>query len=258
MGQLVLVEPDGAAHGLPHLRAVGIGEQRRGEAEHLRPVDPAGEFDAVDDIAPLVRSAHLQAAGRAARQLQKIIGLEDHIVELKEAQRLFTVEAQLHAVEAQHPVDREMLADVAQERDIFQAVQPFGIVEQTSVRRPVAEGQEAFEHAFDAGDILRDEVGRQQLARFVLEAGIPDLAGAAAHQHDRLVACLLQLAQHHDRHQMADMERGRGGIEADIARHHLFRGEGVEPLGIGQLVDIAARFQKAQEIGLIVAHGARL
>ncbi len=68
----------------------------------------------------------------------------------------------------------------------------------------------------------------------------------------------LQLAQHHDRHEMADMERRRSRVEADIARHHLFGGHGIKPFRVGQLVDVAACFEQAEEIGLIVAHDARL
>src|SRR3546814_8886047 len=54
-----------------------------------------------------------------------------------------------------------------------------------------------------------------QPARFVLEARAADLAGTAAHQHDRLVPRLLKPAQQHDLYQAADMQRGRRRIEAD-------------------------------------------
>ena len=220
-------------------------------------IDPAGKLDAVDDIAPLVRPAHLEAAGRAARQLQKIIGLQDHVIEFEEGERLLPIQPHLHRIEAQHPVDREMLADIAQERDIFEAVQPLRIVEHDGVGRPVPEGQEAGEHALDAGDILRDQIGGEQLARFILKARVADLAGAAAHQDDGLVSRALQLAQHHDRHQMPDMQRRRGRIETDIARHNLLRGERIQPFRVGQLVDITPLVEQAQQIGCVVAHGRR-
>ena len=97
----------------------------------------------------------------------------------------------------------------------------------------------------------------EQLARFVLAGRIADLGGAAAHQHDRLVPGLLQPAQQHDLDQAADMERRRGRVEADIAGHDLLRGERVEPAGIGDLVDIAALVEQAQEIGFVFGHGAR-
>ena len=58
---------------------------------------------------------------------------------------------------------------------------------------------------------------RQKLARLVLAGRIADLGGAAAHHDDRLVAGLLQPAQRHDLHQVADMKARRRAIEADIA-----------------------------------------
>lgn len=121
----------------------------------------------------------------------------------------------------------------------------------------VTEGQEALEHALDARDILRDHLGRHQLARLVLEARVADLAGAAAHQHDRLVARLLHPPQHHDLHHRADMERGRRRVETDIAGHDLAGGEGIEPFRIGELMDIAPFIEQAQQIGCVTGHGGR-
>ena len=109
------VEPDRAAGGLAHLAPVRGGQERRGQAEDLGARDAAGQVDAVDDVAPLVRAAHLQEAAVAAVELQEVVGLQDHVVELEEAQRLVAVEPRLDALEGQHPVDREVPADVAQE-----------------------------------------------------------------------------------------------------------------------------------------------
>ena len=52
------------------------------------------QFDAIDDISPLVRSAHLDPATHAARKFKEIVGLEDHVIEFEEGQRLFPVEPQ--------------------------------------------------------------------------------------------------------------------------------------------------------------------
>eukprot|EP01136_Pigoraptor_vietnamica_P003491 Opistho-1_new@32805 len=255
-GQLILVQPHGARHGLAHLAAVGGGDERRGDAIDFGPVDAARQLDPVDDVAPLIRSAHLQAAIGAARQLQEVIALEDHVVELEERQRLFAVEPQLDRIEAEHPVDREMPADVAQERDVFELVEPVGIVDHHRVGRAVAKGQELLEHGLDRGDVAGDDLVGHQLARFVLEARVADLAGAAAHQDDRLVAGLLHAAQQHDLDQAADMERGRCRIKADIAGHDLLAGQRVERGGIGDLVDISTLVEQAKQIGRVFGHGA--
>src|SRR3546814_19326495 len=81
----------------------------------------------------------------------------------EERQRLLAIEPQLDRIEAQHPVDREMLADRAQEGDVFERVEPLGIVEHHRIRWPVAEGQEPFEDALDRGDIGLAAVLREQL-----------------------------------------------------------------------------------------------
>jgi len=58
---------------------------------------------------------------------------------------------------------------------------------------------------------------------------------------------LLEAAQHHDLDEAADVERWRGRIEADIARHDLLRRKRIEARCISDLVDIAAVAQQAEE-----------
>ena len=147
-----------------------------------------------------------------------------------------------------------MLPHFAQERDIAQLVQPFGIVDDDRIGGTIAKGQEPFEHASDAGDVLRDNVVGQKLARFVLEAWIADLASAATHHHDGFVAGLLQPPQQHDLHQRSDVQRWRGGIEADIARHNLLHRKAIKRCRVGHLVDIATLIEQAEKIGLVCGH----
>jgi len=64
----------------------------------------------------------------------------NHVVEFEERQRLLSLQAQLHAVEGQHAVDREVFADVAQERDVGEGVEPVGVVDHDRVGRAAAEG----------------------------------------------------------------------------------------------------------------------
>ena len=91
------------------------------------------EVDAHDDVAPLVGAAHLQVAAGAPRQLDVVVGLADHVVELDEAHLLLALEAQAHRVHGQHAIDREMPADVAQHVDVVELGQPLGIVEHDGV-----------------------------------------------------------------------------------------------------------------------------
>jgi hypothetical protein len=51
---------------------------------------------------------------------------------------------------------------------------------------------------------------------------------------------LLEAAQHHDLHEAADVERWRGCVEADIARHDLLGGKRIDLKPCVGLVDVAA------------------
>ena len=106
---------------------------------------------------------------------------------------------------------------VAQEIDVVERVEPVGVVDHERVARALAEAQELGEHKLDPGDVRGDFGIAEQLARLVLAGRVADLRRATADEHDRAVAGLLQLAQHHDADQVADMERRRGAVEADIA-----------------------------------------
>ena len=62
-GQHVGVEPDGArSPTCPSWRPEEVVSKRRGQGVKLRRAHAVAEIDAVDDVAPLVRAAHLQAA----------------------------------------------------------------------------------------------------------------------------------------------------------------------------------------------------
>ena len=251
---LIGVEPHRAGRGLAHLGARRRGDQRRGQREQLRAVQPAAEIDAVDDIAPLVRAAHLQHAAVAAVQLDEIVGLQDHVIEFEERQLLLALEPQLDGIEREHAVDREVAADVAQEIDVVERVEPVGIVGHHRIGLAVAEAQEAPEDFADAPQVRGDDLVGQQPAAFVLAGRIADPGGAAAHQRDRLMAGLLQPVQHHDRQQRADMERRRGAVETDVGRDGRLPGERVQRLGLGDLMDEAPAGENVEEIGFVGAH----
>jgi hypothetical protein len=231
------VEPYGAGLGLAHLAAGGGRQQRRRQREQLNVDQPAAEVDAVDDISPLVGSAHLQNTAVALVKLHEVVGLQNHVIELKKRQRLLTLEAKLHRIERQHLVDGEMAPDVAQEGNVMQLVEPLGVVRHDGAS---VEIEKAGEDAADGGDIALDLGVAEQRAGCVLARRVADLARAATHQRDRAMAGLLEPPQHHDRQQIADMEAGGGGIEADIGGDRPGGRLGIETLGVRNLVDESA------------------
>ena len=78
----ISIKPDRTILGFAHLFAIGSFQKRRGEPKDTGICNAPAKVDTIDDIAPLIRSAHLQHTAIALVQFQKIIGLKDHIVKL--------------------------------------------------------------------------------------------------------------------------------------------------------------------------------
>ena len=187
-------------------------------------------------------------------QFHEIVRLQDHVVEFEEGQRLVALEPQPHRVHRQHAVDREVAADVAQQRDVEQVVQPLGVVRHHRVGRAGAEGEVVGEALLDARHVVVDLRRREKLAGLVAAGGVADLGRAAAHQRDRLVTALLPPAQQHDLQQVADMQRVGGAVEADIGGAGAARQQLVEARGIAALMNHAALVHDTHEIRLETRH----
>ncbi len=216
---------------------------------------PAAEIDAVDDIAPLIRAAHLQDAIVAFAKLNKVIGLQHHVVEFEERELLLAIEPQLYRVEGKHPVDREMSPDVAQEIDIIKLVKPVGIVAHDGIAAGAFEFQEVRKNRADTFEIFVDRLVGENAAAFVLARWIADSRCAATHQRNRPVSGLLQPVQHHDWEQRANVQRGRCAIESDIGGNRASFGTRVEGVGFRYLMDKSAFCQNVEKIRFIGAHG---
>src|SRR5699024_2218929 len=76
---------------------------------------PTDEVDAGGEVAPLVGAAGLQGAAVATVELEVVIALHDLVRELREGDRGLAVETSGNVCLGQHPVDRGVLSDVAEE-----------------------------------------------------------------------------------------------------------------------------------------------
>ena len=146
------------------------------------------QINAVDDIAPLVRAAHLQIAAETTRQFHKIIALQDHVVELDEGEFLLALKPELDRIHRQHPVDREVATNIAQHVDIVELGQPVGIIDHHRIACARAIAQKLRKNALDTVLVCIDLLDCQEFAGFILAGRVPDTCCAAAHQGDRLVA----------------------------------------------------------------------
>ncbi len=141
-----------------------------------------------------------------------------------------------------------MPAEFAQKVDIAQCQEPLRIVRHDCVGFAFAKAQEAGKHGLDAGLVLLDCLDRQDLPAFILAGRIADLGRAAAHQRDRLVAGLLQPAQHHDLDQAAGVQARCSAVEPDIGGDRPLGAHRVQTFRVGDLVNEAAFAKNAQEI----------
>src|SRR4029079_5949484 len=133
-------------------------DQRRGQGEQLHVLHAAAKINTVDDIAPLVRTAHLQDAVVTFVQLNEIVCLQDHVVEFKKRQFLLAIETQLDGIEREHPIDRKMPANVAQEINVVELVQPVGVIRHDGIAARSFEFQEFGKYRPYAGQIVIDHL----------------------------------------------------------------------------------------------------
>ena len=136
-------------------------------------------------------------------EFDEVVGLQHHVIEFDERKFLLAIEPQFHRIERQHAVDREMPADVAQEIDVVERVQPVGIVRHHGVAAMAAlEFQELREDRADALEVLVDRFVAQDAPALVLAARdrpprvVPPPISAIGLWPVRCIQ-----SQHHDRQQ---------------------------------------------------------
>src|SRR5438445_683039 len=132
--------------------------------------------------------------------------------------RYARVAPRLHRLLLQHDVHAEVLADVAQEVHQPLVDQPVGVVQHQGPRLFGVEVEEPLHLIALPLQVLADLLAREQRALARLAARVANQSGAAAHQHDGFVAVELEVAQQHQRHEIAELQAGRGRVEAAVHR----------------------------------------
>ena len=211
----------------------------------LSPVDAAYELGAAGDVAPLVGAAELQRHPVLAEQAEVVHRLEQDVGELGVADA--GLEAALHGVAGQHPVDREVLADVAQEVDGRQRGGPVVVVDRG--RGVVAlEGDEARDLlAHPLGPLLDGVEGVERALAGV--ARVADHAGGAADQDVGRVAGQLQAPRGDELDEVAHVEARRGRVEADIELDAPLAQRRAERVAVGGVGHEAAPLQLVECVG---------
>src|SRR5699024_4117521 len=124
------IEPQVAAtRGLAELLALGVRDQRNRQTVDRIPVHAADQVHTGDDVAPLIGATDLHADVVLAVQVNEVIRLQQHVGELGVGDAVGS-EATLHGVAGKHRVQREVLAEVAQEVDDRHLADPVSVVDQ--------------------------------------------------------------------------------------------------------------------------------
>ena len=178
----------------------------------------ADQLSAGRDVAPLITTAHLQTATLVLIEPDEIIALDQLIAELGEAEAAF--QAVLHTVLRHHVVHGDMLAHFADKAQKAHVLEPVVVVDELGRVLRVVEIQEPLQLRLDAGLVVAQCILIQQVTLGLLPAGIAHHARGTTDQRDRTMTAALEMHEHHDLHQIPNVQRIRCGIEADIAVPH--------------------------------------
>ena len=208
---------------LPYFFPSAFGQQRRGQAVDGLALQPPDQVDARDDVAPLVRRARSASCSRgagAARGSRTPAAACTRTRCTRSPPRA-TRSAGLHRVALDHLVDREVLADVAQELEQLHAAQPVEVVDDPD-RRPLVVGEEAPRPARCSRRVLsRSSSSSSSFRSLLLPDGSPIIPVAPPTSGMHLVAVPPQVRHHHQRHQVAGVQAGRRRVEARVDRDRL-------------------------------------
>ena len=208
-------------------------------------VGPTDELDPCREVAPLVGAAELERDAVVAVEVEEVHRLHEDVGELGVADTRF--EPALDHVAGEHPVDREVLADVAQEVDHRHGRGPVVVVDH---RRGVValEGQERLDLAAYAVHPVPDGVEAVERP-FARVPRVADHPGGAADQGVRGVPGVLEPLRGQHLNQVAHVQAGRGGVEPDVEPHASLAQRLSQRVAVGGVGDQAAPLQLVEDVG---------
>ena len=109
-----------------------------------------------------------------------------------------------------------MLADIAQKGQHIQALRPVQVVDEHGRGRARVEIDKPRDLSAQLIHPPRHHIGRIELALLSLEAGIANQTRSAAYHNDGPMPGQLKTTQHQQRHQGADVQAVRRGVETAI------------------------------------------
>ncbi len=149
-------------------------------------------------------------------EVVEVIALDELVAELGEAHPV--LKPVFHAILRQHVVDRDVLADVADEVEKAHVLEPVVVVHHACCLRTF-EVEEALELGLLAGQIVLNRRRVQELPLRRLAAGISHPPRRTSHKRDGPTSCPLPMQQQHHGNQVPDVQRICGRVKPHIGRH---------------------------------------
>ena len=121
-------------------------------------------------------------AAIAAIELNKVIGLQQHVVELQEGQRLLPLESQPHALKGEHPVDGEVRPILSQKLHVAETTEPIIVVHQLRICWAISKLQElcsTVENIAVQSGIGSDIISSRHYHQYVLSKFASEVARSA-------------------------------------------------------------------------------
>src|SRR5690348_8433806 len=141
-----------------------------------------------------------------------------------------------------------MPAYIAQEVNILEPVEPFGVVHHRRCSCAVPERKKPLEALQDRTLVCLNLLWRQELACFFLAGWISDFGGATAHQHNGFVPRLLQAAKSHNLHKTTDVQTRCRAIKPDVSCHAALAQAVIESRWVGAVIILSPRYPCPEEV----------
>ena len=209
---------------------------------------PANQIDSGRDVPPLIGTAHLQFDAVVVVQMSKVVGLQQHVAELGERDAMLTIEAGSHRLLGDHLIHRDVLADVAEEVQQWNARRPGRIVDQRGRIGTAFEVEQPLQLRLDAGEVALECLAVEQVAFLGPPSRIADHTCRATGKRKGTVSSELEATQAELSHQMADVKRVGGWVEPDIHPDRSGRETVGQHREVGAVVDQATGLEVGEEV----------
>ena len=230
------------------MAAVASHHQRVSHRKRLAPEPAPDQFDAGDDVAPLVGGAGLQLDVVVLVEVTEVVGLQQHVAELGVRDAVLAVEARAHGILGDHLIDREVLADVTKELEHRDGVRPVGVVDQCRLERTGLEVEQLAELHLDALDVVPQRLVVEQVAFLAAPARVADHSGGAAGQRERTVTGELEAAHEQLADEVPGVQRVGRRVEPDVQADVALGQPGAERVAFGGVVNEPAGVEFGKQI----------